>query len=99
MCCIIVHIGIFEEGGKEDSKHHVQRLGCMKCFNDFFKIVVYCLVTVSGVQVLPDITNKVAKHFLFSSFVVKGNSFVHIFPIKLKFSILCLPHFAGFACF
>lgn len=57
---------------------------------------MYCLITVSSVQVLPDVTNKVVKQFLFSSFAVKGNSFVHFFPIKLKFSILCLPHFAVF---
>lgn len=97
--CIIAHFGTYEEREKEDSKHDVQRLGYVKCFNDFFFIVIYCLITGSSVQMLPDITNKVGKQFLFSCFAVKGNTFVHFFPIKLKFSILCLPSFAGFVCF
>jgi len=32
----IVHFGIYEEREKEDSKHDVQRLGCVKCFSEFF---------------------------------------------------------------
>lgn len=85
--CVFNHStfgNLWREGKR--SKRDVQRLGCVECFSDFLKIVLYCPIRVSSAsrcyQILPI---KSQSSFFFPVLLSKGTILSISFPFSWNF--------------